>query len=72
MHNWTIENFTIIGLAGLKMLSFFWPVVLMAAYYFIMEQRLVREQAARKLLMQPDLARVRSNDLKRRTKDIWK
>ena len=67
-----IDSWIIIGLACLKMLSFFWPVVLMAVYCFIMEQRLEREQAARRLLMQPDLASVRSKDLQRRTKNIWK
>ena len=30
MENWTIENFMIVGQAMLKMLGFFWPVVLAA------------------------------------------
>ena len=28
MENWTIENFMIVGQAMLKMLGFFWPIVL--------------------------------------------
>jgi len=30
MENWTIENFMIVGQAMLKMLGFFWPIVLVA------------------------------------------
>ena len=43
MDNWTLENFMIVGQAMWKMAGFFWPVLLVAAVFMVVEHR--REQS---------------------------
>jgi len=47
MENWTIENFLIVYQAMLKMAGFFWPVLLAAAVFFIMDWRRERVNETR-------------------------
>ena len=47
MENWTIENFMIVGQAMWKMTGFFWPVLLAAAIFFVMDWRRERANATR-------------------------
>ena len=39
MENLTIENFTIVALAMWKMFTFFWPIVLVAVIFMVIEHR---------------------------------
>tara|TARA_E500000331_G_scaffold357850_1_gene421272 strand:+ start:719 stop:859 length:141 start_codon:yes stop_codon:yes gene_type:complete len=43
MENWTIENFTIMGLAILKMLYFFWPLVFIVIAFILSERKSERK-----------------------------
>ena len=45
MENWTIENFMIVGQAMLKMLGFFWPIVLVTIVMMVWSHKeLVNEK----------------------------
>ena len=39
MENWTIENFLTVGHAFVKMAGFFWPLIILAIVFMIVEWR---------------------------------
>jgi hypothetical protein len=74
MHNMTVENFTIVGLAMLKMLSFFWPVVLLIAYFMYINWRKEQEERLRDLeiiICSKDINRMRVRARKKSSCDGW-